>query len=273
MHHDNSYTIFRNVRNAADSITGLIEDSLLYWQPEHFPLIFVTAIFSAMTTAVADHGTHQPEQLSLKLRPSLLALKQFETCHITARWIRTLFMDVLQRLERRSSKRSRRYRQSSKRQQAGTQVEEATSGPEISESRKCSPLPYTHMKCRLRSCLLEHVISDEAATIPNLHSVPNFVHQPACPVSAGTPSLSSYSFESPNSYLQDSSIAGGTGLDHASSTGLMNTSFVDDLFTQPNSMYGWSGFDNFPSPSTLQFQSLYFLADLGMSNFEGNTNP
>jgi hypothetical protein len=85
----------RNILDAANKILSLVEDSLLHWTPEHFPMIYVGAIFSAMTTHVANCGVVKRDQLVQKLRPNLIALKQFEQCYITARWIRMMFMDLV----------------------------------------------------------------------------------------------------------------------------------------------------------------------------------
>lgn len=91
----------RVIQESADMIFSLVEDSLLYWTPERFPMIYVGAIFSAMTAQVAKYGASKQDRLKQKLRPSLLALKQLEQCYITARWIRFLFMDFLCEANRR----------------------------------------------------------------------------------------------------------------------------------------------------------------------------
>jgi hypothetical protein len=45
----------------------------------------------------------QDRELALvKLRPSLIALKQFEQCYIVARWIRILWTDILDRSNRKT---------------------------------------------------------------------------------------------------------------------------------------------------------------------------
>ncbi|KAH7353892.1 FAD linked oxidase [Plectosphaerella cucumerina] len=81
------------VAEAAERIFGLVEDSLLYWTPEHFPMIYVSALFSAMMVLAAD-GPPSPGngRLPRRIRPGLLALKQFEPVYVLARWIRNLFM-------------------------------------------------------------------------------------------------------------------------------------------------------------------------------------
>ncbi|KAH6693448.1 hypothetical protein F5X68DRAFT_128632 [Plectosphaerella plurivora] len=86
------------VVEAAERILGLVEDSLLYWTPEHFPMIYVSALFSAMVVLAAD-GTNgsspgDNRQRQRRIRPGLLALKQFEPIYILASWIRNLFMNT-----------------------------------------------------------------------------------------------------------------------------------------------------------------------------------
>ncbi|KIL94259.1 hypothetical protein FAVG1_02822 [Fusarium avenaceum] len=68
---------------------------------EQFPMIYVSALFSAMMALAADGGatTTRSDQLFGKIRRGLLALKQFEPVYILARWIRNFFMDILNRSE------------------------------------------------------------------------------------------------------------------------------------------------------------------------------
>ncbi|KAM0468664.1 hypothetical protein ACHAP7_010646 [Fusarium lateritium] len=87
--------------DAATQVFNLVETSLLYWTPEQFPMIYVSALFSAMMALAADSGATTPksDQLFSKIRRGLLALKQFEPVYILARWIRNFFMDILNRSE------------------------------------------------------------------------------------------------------------------------------------------------------------------------------
>ncbi|KAF5622703.1 cutinase transcription factor 1 beta [Fusarium tjaetaba] len=87
------------VLDAAAQIFSLVENSLLFWTPEHFPMIYVSALFSAMMALAVDVKTSAPEsdQIFVKIRPGLLALKQFESVYILARWIKNFFMDILNR--------------------------------------------------------------------------------------------------------------------------------------------------------------------------------
>ncbi|KAF5601767.1 d-lactate dehydrogenase (cytochrome) [Fusarium pseudocircinatum] len=87
------------VLDAAAQIFSLVANSLLFWTPEHFPMIYVSALFSAMMALAVDVKTSalKSDQIFVKIRPGLLALKQFESVYILARWIKNFFMDILNR--------------------------------------------------------------------------------------------------------------------------------------------------------------------------------
>ncbi|KAI1053265.1 hypothetical protein LB506_012308 [Fusarium annulatum] len=87
------------VLDAAAQIFNLVENSLLFWTPEHFPMIYVSALFSAMMALAVEVKTSAPksDQIFVKIRPGLLALKQFESVYVLARWIKNFFMDILNR--------------------------------------------------------------------------------------------------------------------------------------------------------------------------------
>ncbi|KAF5656456.1 cutinase transcription factor 1 beta [Fusarium circinatum] len=74
------------VLDAAAQIFNLVENSLLFWTPEHFPMIYVSALFSAMMALAVEVKTSAPksDEIFVKIRPGLLALKNF-------------FMDILNR--------------------------------------------------------------------------------------------------------------------------------------------------------------------------------
>ncbi|KAF5548519.1 d-lactate dehydrogenase (cytochrome) [Fusarium napiforme] len=94
-----AYKEVKPVTDAAAQIFNLVENSLLFWTPEHFPMIYVSALFSAMMALAAEVKTSAPksDQIFVKIRPGLLALKQFESVYILARWIKNFFMDILNR--------------------------------------------------------------------------------------------------------------------------------------------------------------------------------
>nr|RBQ89578.1 hypothetical protein FVER53263_05712 [Fusarium verticillioides] len=95
----NDFKEVKPVLDAAAHIFSLVENSLLFWTPEHFPMIYVSALFSAMMALAVDVKTPAPQsdQIFVKIRPGLLALKQFESVYILARWIKNFFMDILNR--------------------------------------------------------------------------------------------------------------------------------------------------------------------------------
>ncbi|KAF5974136.1 cutinase transcription factor 1 beta [Fusarium coicis] len=95
----NGFKEVKPVLDAAAHIFSLVENSLLFWTPEHFPMIYVSALFSAMIALAVDVKTSAPQsdQIFVKIRPGLLALKQFESAYILARWIKNFFMDILNR--------------------------------------------------------------------------------------------------------------------------------------------------------------------------------
>jgi hypothetical protein len=59
----------------------------------------VSAIFSALIVHAERSHLHD-EDLSAKIRPYLLALKQFEQVFVLARWVRNLFMDMTNRRQK-----------------------------------------------------------------------------------------------------------------------------------------------------------------------------
>ncbi|KAF9766003.1 hypothetical protein IL306_001624 [Fusarium sp. DS 682] len=74
-----------------------------------------TALFSAMMALAVDVKTAAPQsdQIFIKIRPGLLALKQFESVYILARWIKNFFMDILNRSDPNNSEDTQRVATSS----------------------------------------------------------------------------------------------------------------------------------------------------------------
>ncbi|KAG8357160.1 hypothetical protein FVEN_g5002 [Fusarium venenatum] len=64
-------------------------------------MIYVSALFSAMMALAVDGSSTAPrsDQMFVKIRRGLLALKQFEQVYNLARWIRNFFMDILNQSE------------------------------------------------------------------------------------------------------------------------------------------------------------------------------
>ncbi|KAM3509860.1 hypothetical protein MY11210_006147 [Beauveria gryllotalpidicola] len=88
------------VLEAANSITLLAEDAMMYWSPDYFPMMWVTALFAAMNVQFVSYRTLNEqgrEMVLAKLRTSLIALKQFEEYYILARWLRILWNDIFNR--------------------------------------------------------------------------------------------------------------------------------------------------------------------------------
>lgn len=88
------------VLEAANSITRLAEDAMMYWSPDYFPMMWVTALFAAMNIQFVSYRTLNEqgrETILAKLRTSLIALKQFEEYYILARWLRILWNDIFDR--------------------------------------------------------------------------------------------------------------------------------------------------------------------------------
>ncbi|KAM0329312.1 hypothetical protein ACHAQA_004617 [Verticillium albo-atrum] len=91
-----------HILDAAANVFSLVDESLLYWSPEHFPMIYISALFSAMMALAVDAAPPEPQgnQLLKTIRPGLMALKQFEPVYVLARWIRSFFMNsFLRRLK------------------------------------------------------------------------------------------------------------------------------------------------------------------------------
>ncbi|KIV76821.1 hypothetical protein PV11_08681 [Exophiala sideris] len=234
----------RIILDAADDVSSLVEDSLLHWTPEYFPLIYVSAIFSSMTAHVAECSASKREQLVHKLRPSLLALKQFEQCYITARWIRNLFMDFLGSAKLRAGQR---------RKTLGTQNDvdhQNTAGGPLSANN-------------------EHEASSEPRNgVPE--SMTALCDESPYPVN-GVQSQTQGDTSAPylyNSGSYDFSVSPGDMSQTIMSNLFPNHATNDFVSLHQPGVSGMSTID-IPSPSTLDYQSLYFLADLGLPNFNG----
>ena len=205
----------------------------------------ISAIFTAMTAHVAECGVSwsRRDQLSQRLRPSLLALKQFEQCYVLARWIRNLFMDVINRPSQRDV------------HHAPGQVERQSLDSRIIEQPSSTPDSFTQ----------NPATTDLSGTGSTSTDNPYSIGDP--PSQNLTPSgdTSSYLYET-TSYDPSLSPTGTSGV----IIGNFVPNFITNEFLPPQ--HGLSGMNmiDFPSPSSLEYQSLHFLADLGLSGF--NTN-
>jgi hypothetical protein len=234
-----------SIRNAADSLVGLIEDCLLHWRPECFPLIFVSAIFSAMIAYASDHAELSREQLGKKLRPSLLALKQLEECHVIARWIRLLFMDFLERRGDRQDGQSR----------------ERTPQP----SSRCPPGASDDNRNRMDLVsLAEHAAGDRTTSYTEASAVDGTPTGHRVATYDDTTIITSTGPDD----VQRSDGAEATHWDFAhqplfDSSISEDPTFVDEFFSELPQQGNNASPGCFPSPSTMAYQSIYFLADLG----------
>ena len=238
------------IRNAADTLVGLIEDCLLHWRPECFPLIFVSAIFSAMIAYASDHAELPRDQLGKKLRPSLLALKQFEECYVTARWVRSLFMDFLERrVDRQDGSRTP---QRNSRQRVG----------DVGQNRnRLDQLPVAEDDAYHR--VTPYTDASAIAALPTGHT-PTTYNDTMMTTSAGPSDLNrsdgdaAVQWEFTEQPMFDVSMSG-------------DPTFVDELFSELPQPGSNTSPGCFPSPSTMAYQSIYFLADLGFHTGDSGT--
>ncbi|KAH8879527.1 hypothetical protein GQ53DRAFT_854621, partial [Thozetella sp. PMI_491] len=88
------------IMDAAEIITNLTEDCVTHSDARLYPMICVSAIFAAMTAQYTQSrssnlSAEQRNTLLQSVKYKLLALKDFESCHVLANWIRQLFMSAL----------------------------------------------------------------------------------------------------------------------------------------------------------------------------------
>ncbi|KIV93367.1 hypothetical protein, variant [Exophiala mesophila] len=229
------------ILDAANKVSSHVEDSLLYFTPQHFPMMYITAIFTAMTAHVAECGISGlvRDQLSQKLRPNLLALKQFETTFILARWIRNLFMDIINRPTRQAVHRTRHQQEHP---------------PNTNRSSFEQPNPVTTSP----HSQIQHQLPNQ-----NPHAVTSAGHS-----FATTDQVAPTSIDDATYFYDSSSYDPGTS--PSTIMGNFVPNFITNEYLHPQQGSGdMSGMNmiDFPSPSTLEYQSLHFLADLGLSGF------
>lgn len=186
-----------------------------------------------MTALAADGSTSSPksDQLMRKIRPGLLALKQFEPVYVLARWIRNFFMDILNRPESSSSTEIPRNHD---------QIETSDDHdgqPITPESVLNAPTENTaaHTSTPMSAAQSDYSTQNLAVEDSN-YMFGNGTHEDVCPS------------------VEPTWGAGGFW-----PTSLMTATF-------PNNNNG--GVMDFPQPDSLQYQAMYFLADLGMASSE-----
>lgn len=181
----------------------------------------------------ADGSTSAPrsDQLLCRIRPGLLALKQFEPTYTLARWIRNFFMDILNRSESAPGEVVKQgHTTTETRQDVDTQ-------PTSSEGRRNIP----------------------AASNETQMESPVSLDQPAY----FTPNLG---VEDANfMFDQDTGGAGcQTGGMNQGVGGFLPTYLTNSVFSYTHS----SDVIDFPQLDSSQYQALYFLADLGIASSE-----
>ncbi|KAI8652972.1 FAD-binding PCMH-type domain-containing protein [Fusarium keratoplasticum] len=216
------------ILDAALQVFGLVEDSLLYWTPEHFPMIYVSALFSAMIAVAADGSMSPPrsDQLLCKIRPGLLALKQFESVYNLARWIRNFFMDILNRSEPHTGDKTAQAR-------------------ELIEPRRAQDG--------------QPITPESVAQAPAENTIA------ATPVPAEQPDYSTPSLNVEDSSFLFGHDAREDECHHpelARVGGFWPASLVTGIFSGSHN----SDVMDFPQPDSLQYQAMHFLADLGIAS-------
>jgi hypothetical protein len=188
-----------------------------------------------MTAHVAECGVSGPkrDQLSQKLRPNLLSLKQFEKTYVLARWIRNLFMDIINRPSRHEADKV--HSSSIDSRLASTIENHPTQASEVAAGQNSTGIAHTAYSDTEHST--HHARSQEGED-------------------------QSYFYDS-NSY--------DAGTSPSVIMGNFVPNFITTEFLPPQhsgtDMQGNMNMIDFPSPSSLEYQSLHFLADLGLSGF------
>lgn len=184
--------------------------------------------------ALAADGSMSPprsDQLLCKIRPGLLALKQFEPVYVLARWIRNFFMDILGR----------------------------------SKSLNDGGMPRTDELIESRDQGDAQAITPES--VPYAQAG-NARTRTETPISANLPEYSS-----PGLAVGDSSFMFDDGTHRDAwppvelprgAGGFWPTSLTSGVFSNDHD----SDLMDFPQPDSLQYQAMYFLADLGIASSE-----
>lgn len=194
-----------------------------------------------MIAHVAECGVSGPQRLRLsqKLRPNLLALKQLEQCYMLAHWIRGLFMDIIERPERSRTEQKPGLPKEAQHLDSST-VEGQSTTPDGHPPNHSGITPGSNYLSGNSTTPTDHSFSVGEAPLPR--------HFPGG--------------EGP-SYL-DLSISQSP---METSLGSLFPNFITtDFFTPPYGVPEMTMGD-FPSPSSLEYQSLHFLADLGLSGY------
>jgi hypothetical protein len=188
----------------------------------------VSALFSAMIAVAADGSMSPPrsDQLLCKIRPGLLALKQFESVYNLARWIRNFFMDILNRSEPHTGDKT-------------AQAQELIEPRRAQDGQPITP--------------------ESVAQAPAENTVA------ATPVPAEQPDYSTPSLNVEDPSFLFGHDARENECHHpelARVGGFWPASLVTGIFSGTHN----SDVMDFPQPDSLQYQAMHFLADLGIAS-------
>ncbi|KAM6512095.1 hypothetical protein FALCPG4_017078 [Fusarium falciforme] len=91
----------RVIMEAAEAMTVLTEASVTHSEARFFPMICLSAIFASMTAQYTQSRSAsltdaQRQSLQQSVKYKLLALKEFQDCHVMSKWIRQLFRDAFE---------------------------------------------------------------------------------------------------------------------------------------------------------------------------------
>lgn len=184
--------------------------------------------------ALAAKGSIAPprsDELLRRIRPGLLALKQFEQVYVLARWIRSFFMDILKRSESPPANDSQPSHDL-------IMIGGTNEGQPITpESVSYGPMAETETS----------IVTPISATQTEFSTTNLIVEDPSYMVASDMEGVS----RSPTAVTRGMSS-------------LWPASWVHGAFSNSHD----SDLMDFPQPDSLQYQFMYFLADLGIASSE-----
>lgn len=184
--------------------------------------------------ALAANGSIAPprsDELLRRIRPGLLALKQFEQVYVLARWIRNFFMDILKRSESPPAN-------------DGQPSHDLIMIGGTNDGQPITPesVSYGSMAENETS-----IITPMSATQPEFSTTNLMAEDPSYMVAGDMEEVG----RSPTAATRGMSGFWPASLMH----GVFSSSHDGDLM-------------DFPQPDSLQYQAMYFLADLGIASSE-----
>lgn len=187
-----------------------------------------------MIAIVANDASSRPskDQLLSKIRPGLLALKQFEPTYVLAKWIRDYFMDNLERSAGRADANTPR-------------ADNMTVNSHAMQLKTPESMPAD--------------MASSSALFSGMHAPGDAASLSA---SAQHPSMG----DEPSSAFNTSTYQGSQVLEESTREGsAFWPAYLANGFC-PNTRTG--DVMDFSQSDTSQYQALYFLANLGFSNSE-----